>query len=71
MNYSYDETLAPKGKSVMAVYYMADYDYWNALDQKETNACESGRGFAVAVCAFSLCGDGAAGAFALFLSAGS
>ncbi len=35
MNYSYDETLAPKGKSVMAVYYMADYDYWNALDQKK------------------------------------
>jgi len=31
--YAYDETLAPKGKTVMAAYYEADYDYWNALYQ--------------------------------------
>ncbi len=33
LNYAYDETLAPKGKTVMAAYYEADYDYWNALYQ--------------------------------------
>lgn len=31
--YSYDETLAPKGKTVMAAYYEADYDYWYALSK--------------------------------------
>lgn len=31
LNYSFDETLAPKGKSVIAVFYSADFDYWNAL----------------------------------------
>ena len=29
--YTYDETLAPKGKTVIVAYYTADFDYWNAL----------------------------------------
>lgn len=36
MNYSFDETLAPKGKTVFGVFYSADYDYWkDAHEDKE------------------------------------
>ena len=31
MGYGFDGTMAPKGKSVMACFYEADYDYWHAL----------------------------------------
>lgn len=31
LNLSYDKTMAPVGKTVMACYYEADYDYWNDL----------------------------------------
>jgi len=31
LSYDYDETMAPQGKTVMASYYNADFDYWNAL----------------------------------------
>ena len=31
LSYAYDETTAPKGKTVMACYYQGNYDYWNAL----------------------------------------
>ncbi|MHB1314356.1 MAG: phytoene desaturase family protein [Christensenellales bacterium] len=33
LNYSYDSTMAPEGKTVMACYYNADFDYWHALSQ--------------------------------------
>ncbi len=29
--YNFDPTLAPKGKSVVVVYYSTDYDYWKEL----------------------------------------
>jgi phytoene desaturase len=32
LNYSFDNTMAPQGKTVVACYYGADYDYWHALD---------------------------------------
>lgn len=35
LNYAYDKTLAPQGKTVMAAYYTADFDYWNALDKEK------------------------------------
>lgn len=36
MSYSFDPTMAPEGKTVMAGFYEADYDYWHALkDDKE------------------------------------
>ena len=28
LNYSFDDTLAPKGKTVIGVFYSADFDYW-------------------------------------------
>ena len=31
MNYGFDSTMAPEGKTVMACFYDADYDYWNEL----------------------------------------
>lgn len=31
LSYAFDKTMAPKGKTVMACYYTADYDYWHAL----------------------------------------
>jgi phytoene desaturase len=31
LHYGYDKNLAPKGKTVMACYYTADYDYWKEL----------------------------------------
>jgi phytoene dehydrogenase-like protein len=31
--YNFDPTLAPKGKTVVVVYYETDYDYWHALRQ--------------------------------------
>jgi phytoene desaturase len=31
MGYGFDGTMAPEGKSVMASFYDADYDYWHAL----------------------------------------
>ena len=34
LSYTYDETMAPKGKAVMAAYYTADFNYWNALDKE-------------------------------------
>lgn len=33
LNYAYDSTMAPNGKTVLACYYEADYDYWHALHQ--------------------------------------
>ncbi len=33
MNYSFDDTLAPKGKSVFAVFYPTDFDYWKDIHQ--------------------------------------
>jgi phytoene dehydrogenase-like protein len=33
MNYSYDPTLAPAGKTVLKVQYDTDYDYWEKLYQ--------------------------------------
>lgn len=32
-NFSFDETMAPKGKTVFLSYYTADFDDWNALYQ--------------------------------------
>ncbi len=32
LNYGYEKRFAPEGKTVMACYYSADYDYWKALD---------------------------------------
>jgi phytoene dehydrogenase-like protein len=34
--YNFDPTLAPKGKSVIAVYYETDYDFWHTLRQDIT-----------------------------------
>ena len=31
MNYSYDETLAPQGKTVIGAFYDGAYDYWKAV----------------------------------------
>jgi len=31
LSYAYDNTMAPRGKTVMAGFYEADYDYWSAL----------------------------------------
>lgn len=31
LDYSYDKNFAPEGKTMMACYYNADYDYWNAI----------------------------------------
>ena len=31
LSYSFDKTMAPAGKTVMACYYGADYDQWHAL----------------------------------------
>lgn len=31
LNYGYDKNFAPEGKTVLACFYSADYDYWNAL----------------------------------------
>lgn len=31
LHYGYDKNMAPKGKSVIACYYEADYDYWKEL----------------------------------------
>ncbi len=35
LHYGFDKTMAPEGKTVMAVYYMADYDYWKELHKDE------------------------------------
>lgn len=41
LNYGYEKSFAPEGKTVMACYYAADYDYWKALDSdKEKYAAE-------------------------------
>lgn len=31
LHYGYDKHTAPEGKTVLACYYLADYDYWKAL----------------------------------------
>lgn len=31
LNYSFDRNFAPEGKTVMASFYFADYEYWKAL----------------------------------------
>jgi len=31
LHYGFDDTMAPEGKTVIAAFYKADYDYWNAL----------------------------------------
>jgi phytoene dehydrogenase-like protein len=33
LNYSYDKTLAPAGKTVMAAFYTAEYEYWNEVSK--------------------------------------
>lgn len=33
LDYAFDETMAPKGKTVVACYYEADFDYWNEVYQ--------------------------------------
>lgn len=40
LNYAFDPSMAPKGKTVMACYYPADYDYWKELhaDKERYNA---------------------------------
>lgn len=35
LNYGFDRTMAPPGKTVVACLYEADYDYWNGLDKEE------------------------------------
>jgi phytoene dehydrogenase-like protein len=32
-HYGFDGTMAPKGKTVLGCYYLADYDYWKALSE--------------------------------------
>ncbi|MGE5495881.1 MAG: phytoene desaturase family protein [Burkholderiales bacterium] len=31
LNYSYEKSFAPEGKTVLACFYSSDYDYWNGL----------------------------------------
>jgi phytoene dehydrogenase-like protein len=40
LNYSFDPSMATKGKTVMSCYYTADYDYWKELsrDREKYNA---------------------------------
>lgn len=38
MNYSFEPVSAPEGKTVLAVFYGADYDYWNTLTEEQYEA---------------------------------
>lgn len=35
LHYGFDKSMAPEGKTVMAVYYLADYEYWKDLHKDE------------------------------------
>jgi len=35
MNYSFEPVTAPGGKTVLAVFYGADYDFWNSLTKEQ------------------------------------
>lgn len=44
MHYGFDKAMAPEGKTVMACYYEADFDYWNELHKdKEKYRAEKER----------------------------